>query len=201
MPSDRAMPLPGAWADLPSHLLRETVWTPALPCPRSLFLNWLLLPSYLVQLVAIILLGLLLLDKNFYSNCICFQWKFFRVTSEEKMYFYILKSKYQTVVRVYLLWTRQRSSLFTLSAQEEKKKYNQNEMNVHEFSNKNRTSATHSIRLRIILVNKLASLWKGRDWQVEEWRSKSSNACLLSFVNQAEDKISSHLQGCKAVLQ
>lgn len=89
----------------------------ALSYPKSLFLNWLPLSSYLVQLVAIILLGLLLLDTNFYSDCICFQWKFFTITSEEKIHFYMLESKYQTVVRVYLLWTGQRSSSFTLSTQ------------------------------------------------------------------------------------
>lgn len=57
----------------------------AFPAQHKTFFSQLL-PSCLLQHGGIVLLSLLLLDTNFYSNCLFFSCKFFKITSDDKNY-------------------------------------------------------------------------------------------------------------------
>lgn len=106
----KAIPAAGNTDRVMLLLTRRAVWRwsehqHCLPDLKSFFLSWLLLPSCLLQHGGIVLLTLLLLDTNFYSDCISCSCKFFKTTADDKMLHYMLKSEYQILRRVNLLRT------------------------------------------------------------------------------------------------
>lgn len=84
--TDRVMLLLTRWA-----VWRWSEHQHCLPDPKSFVLSWLLLPSCRLQHGGIALLTLLLLDTDFYSDCISFSCKFFKTTADDKMLHYMLK--------------------------------------------------------------------------------------------------------------
>lgn len=77
----------------------------SLPNPKPVPLSWLLLPSFFLQHGGIVLLTLLLLDKDFSSDCFFFSSSILKITSNDKTLHYMLKSEYQILGRVNLLRT------------------------------------------------------------------------------------------------
>lgn len=77
----------------------------SLPKPESVPLSWVLLPSFHLQHGGIVLIALLLLDKDSYSDFLFFSCNIFKITSNDKTLHYMFKSEYQMLGEVNLLRT------------------------------------------------------------------------------------------------
>lgn len=96
----RPYPLPGMPCELVDWVSSlKMVWTQALPYPKSFFFFFSAGCHYPAALFSLLLLSCSVCCylTQISTDCICFCWKFFKISYDDKILFCVLKSEYQTV--------------------------------------------------------------------------------------------------------